>query len=88
MRLIVKRFYHAGDVTYTPGTVITIDDPVQAAWLIRDGNGGIEELDDKPPVEAERIVEAASKDRMVRKASKRSDEGPITRETFKAVRDK
>lgn len=68
MKLIVKRFYHCGSVTYQPGQVLEVEDAEHAAWLMRDANGGIEPLDERPE---ERAPEAPPHDRMVRRGRKR-----------------
>lgn len=67
MKLIVKRLYICGKVTYQPGQVLEVEDAEHAAWLMRDANGGIEPLDETP----QRAPEAPPNDRMVRRGRKR-----------------
>jgi hypothetical protein len=90
MRYIVRRYHRIGNREWQEGEVVEIDDPEYAAWLGRDMQGHLEPVVDAPPAPEPRSVEAPKQDRMVRKARKRdeADEGPITKETFKAVRDK
>ena len=97
MRYKMTREYLAGDVHYLPGDIIDIDDPVYAAWLMRDSAGALQEIPVAEPDSSAmlRAVEQAPADRMLRKSKgKRADHedapgsGLIDRTTFGAVKDK
>jgi len=93
MRYIVQFDYHSDAATWQAGAIVDLPED-EAAWFNRDAKGVLKPIVDMPaPVVAqvvERIVAKATHDRMVRKAKARTNDpnAMITRETFKAVRDR